>query len=351
MSGRDLRDWGLALALGAVGGACFAWAGMPLAWMIGAMAATTAGALSGLPVRVPPRLRAVMIAVLGLMLGSAFTPEVLGAAGAWWPSLAGLLAYVAAVTAAVALYFRRLGHGPVTAYFAAAPGGLNEMVLTGAALGGDDRVISLVHSLRILIIVFTVPVWFRVFGGYDAPPMGAMVGDLDDLGLRDALWLAATALVGALLGKALRLPAPALTGPMLLSAAAHLAGWTESQPPAELVGLAQVVTGAAIGCRFAGFAARRILPLALASLGSTGIMLALSVAATLVLAQLTGLPAAALLLAFVPGGLAEMCLISLALGVDVAFVSSHHVARILLVVVLAPAAFRLLGRVSGTRRS
>ena len=51
-----------------------------------------------------------------------------------------------------------------------------------------------------------------------------------------------------------------------------------------------------------------------------------------------GLPIAALVLAFAPGGLAEMSLIALALGVDPAFVSSHHVVRIFLVVVLAPLA-------------
>jgi len=47
-------------------------------------------------------------------------------------------------------------------------------------------------------------------------------------------------------------------------------------------------------------------------------------------------------LAYAPGGLAEMSLIALALHADVAFVSSHHVVRILLIVTLAPLTFRLL---------
>lgn len=344
---RDLRDWSLALAVGAGGGGLFALLTLPLPWMMGAMAACTAAALGGLPVRVPARLRTVMIAVLGLMLGSAFTPDILDHVHRWTVSLAALAGYVVAVTAVVMLYFRRLGHGTVTSYFAAAPGGLNEMVLTGAALGGDDRVISLVHSLRILIIVFTVPVWFRLFGGYQAQPMAAALGGVGSLTPLDALWLAATAAVGTLLGKALRLPAAALTGPMLLSAAAHLAGLTTSQPPGELVAVAQVVTGAAIGCRFAGLPLGRVLPIAATSAGATAIMLLASLAFTSGLAEATGLSAVALLLAFVPGGLAEMCLISLALGVDVAFVSTHHVVRILLVVVLAPTAYRLLRRGDG----
>lgn len=344
MSPRDLRDWGLTLGLGAVGGALFAWATLPLPWMLGAMTATTAASLAGLPVQVPMALRAVMIAVLGLMLGSAFTPDILDHVGRWTVSLGALAVYIVIVTALVTQYFRRLGHGMATSYFSAAPGGLNEMVLTGAAMGGDERVISLTHSLRILMIVFTVPVWFRLFGGYQPPAMASMVGGLADLGLVDAGWLAATALLGTWMGRLIRLPAPALTGSMVLSGASHLAGLTTSAPPAELVALAQVITGAAIGCRFAGLPVRRLGPIALTAMGSTAIMLGTGTAATAILATLSGLPATALLLAFVPGGLAEMCLISLALGVDVAFVSTHHVVRILLVVILAPTLFRLARR-------
>ena len=47
-------------------------------------------------------------------------------------------------------------------------------------------------------------------------------------------------------------------------------------------------------------------------------------------------------LALAPGGLAEMSLIALALGVDTAFVTIMHILRVVLVVILAPYAFRIL---------
>ena len=47
------------------------------------------------------------------------------------------------------------------------------------------------------------------------------------------------------------------------------------------------------------------------------------------------------MLAFSTGGLAGMALIGLALGVDVAFIATHQVIRIFLVILLAPAAIRL----------
>jgi uncharacterized membrane protein AbrB (regulator of aidB expression) len=72
--------------------------------------------------------------------------------------------------------------------------------------------------------------------------------------------------------------------------------------------------------------------------------LALTVAFAGGLSLITPLPPRELILAYAPGGVVEMSLVSLALGVDVAFVSTHHIARILLIVLLAPLAVRLSGR-------
>ncbi|MBV5324793.1 MAG: AbrB family transcriptional regulator [Rhodospirillaceae bacterium] len=123
-----------------------------------------------------------------------------------------------------------------------------------------------------------------------------------------------------------------------------MTGLTVSKPPAELVILAQVVTGAAIGSRFRGLRWGEVALMARPALGATAIMLVVSAGAAALLALVSDLPFPALLLAFVPGGIAEMCLVALALGQDVAFVSTHHVVRVVLVIMLAPLAFRLLAR-------
>ena len=56
------------------------------------------------------------------------------------------------------------------------------------------------------------------------------------------------------------------------------------------------------------------------------------------------MPFSVLLLAFSPGGVVEMSLISLAMGVDIAFVSTHHFLRIFLIILLAPMVFALVRR-------
>jgi membrane AbrB-like protein len=232
----------------------------------------------------------------------------------------------------------------VTAFFAAAPGGINEMVITGGALGGDERTIALSHSLRILLIVFTVPFGYRLIAHVHSVPMAESMGRLADLGGMDALAMLGSALAGAAIARLVRLPAWMLTGPMIASAGLHLAGLTAFRPPAELVVLAQVVTGAAIGCRFRGLSWSEMAAMARPALGATAIMLALSAGAAALLAGWSDLSFGVLLLAFVPGGIAEMCLVALALGQDVAFVSTHHVVRVVLVIMLAPPIFRMIER-------
>jgi uncharacterized membrane protein AbrB (regulator of aidB expression) len=49
----------------------------------------------------------------------------------------------------------------------------------------------------------------------------------------------------------------------------------------------------------------------------------------------TGHSTAQLLLAYAPGGLNEMSLVSLAIQEDVAFVATHHLVRIIVLLVLA----------------
>ena len=340
-----LRPVALALALATAGGWAADGLGLPLAWMIGAMAATMTAAVLGAPITLPLGLRTVRVATLGVMLGSSFSPAILERLGDWTLSLSALVAYTATAGAAGMIYFRRLaGYDHTTAFFSAMPGGLSEMVLVGGELGGDSRIISLVHGSRILIVVLCLPVAFQLLLGHEPgerPPAGPALAGMSP---GDVAVLAACGLAGFFGAKALKLPAAAVVGPMALSAAVHLAGWSEAKPPAVLVAVAQLVIGTAIGCRFAGVAPRLILRTIVTAGGGTAVLLAVTIGFALALHGITGLPIPALVLGFAPGGLAEMSLISLALSLDAAFVATHHLVRIFLIVVLAPALFRAFKR-------
>jgi membrane AbrB-like protein len=137
-----------------------------------------------------------------------------------------------------------------------------------------------------------------------------------------------------------RQPAPQQTRPNIQSATIQHTRQTTAPPPPQVVAGAQVILGASVGARFAGLTFRdlsRIL-----RLGGTATFLLLSISAgfALVLQAITGIPFGSLILAFSPGGLTEMSLVALALQIDTAFVATHHIARITIVVIAIPLLFK-----------
>ena len=333
----------MTLALGVPGGALFWLLNLPLPWMLGAMAATTLAAISGVRVALMPSLRLVFVAILGVMLGSAFTPEVVQGLATWIGSFAWLSLYVVVATAGVWLFYRKVArYDTATAYFAAAPGGLNEMILAGGALGGDERRISMSHAARILVAIFVISFGYRWFGDY--APVAANATYADHIAWSEWAVLIACGVVGYVVARLLRIPAYALVGPMVLSAIVHAAGITQSRPPVWLVAAAQVVVGSMVGTRFDGVSPRMVGKAVVLAIVATAVLLVLAAVFGQAVESTLGIPFSAALLAFAPGGLAEMSLIALSLDVDAAYVSSHHIVRIFMIVLAAPFVFRLLSR-------
>ncbi len=337
------RSIAFGLAIGLVGGSCFAYADLPLPWMLGAMAATMAASLSGADITLPQSVRKPMIAVVGVALGSAFTPDRLAGISDWLPSLAVLPIYVAVVGCLILFYLRSLSHFDAkTAFFAATPGGLSEMIILSDQLGGDMRNVALFHTARLVLIVFSIPLIASFVVTLD-PALTIDAGG-GDFVPGDLLILTGLLVAGWLLAIPLRLPSPSFMGPLFLSSAVHLAGLTEATPPFVMVAAAQLVIGTSVGCRFSGVPLSLILKTLTVGAGGALLMLVVTLIFVVGLYLVTGNPLALLLLALIPGGFPEMSLIALGMGFDPAFVVTHHGLRVLLVVAFALPVFKWLER-------
>ncbi len=220
------------------------------------------------------------------------------------------------------------------------------MIAIGEERGGDARIIALVHSARILLIVMTIPFAIQWLEGVSLNRAAGSVS-IFDVPMAQELWLVGCGLSGALLGHRLRLPAGTLVGPMLVSAAVHLLGFSDFKPAFEIVNAAQLVLGVVIGCRFAGMAARTVLGVLALSVGSTVILIFWTVACAAAVSMVSSFKLTTLILAYCPGGLAETSLIALAIHAEVAFVASMHIVRIVLVMVSAASIHGLLLRIRG----
>ncbi|SLN50208.1 AbrB family transcriptional regulator [Roseisalinus antarcticus] len=340
------HDWPryvLAIVIGAVGGAAFWALAMPLPWMLGAMLCTLVAVLFGAPLKGPAAVRPVVIVVIGVMLGSSFTPEVFADVGSWLWSLAFLLVYIAIAGAIVVPFYLRVGRmDATTAFFAAMPGGINDMMVIGEAMGGDGKRIVLAHAARVVITIGVIAVFFRVGLGLDVS--GVVLGGGTTLRLTDIGLLFGCGVFGSVVGRLLRFPAPTLLGPMLLSASVHLLGWTAGAPPAWLVVVAQLLLGTIMGCRFLGTPPAVVARALVLSAGATLMALTLTLGFALALHGLFRQTVAQVLLAYAPGGLTEMSLVGLAMGGDVAYITVHHILRITVVIAAAPAILAVIAR-------
>ncbi len=347
--GAALRRLLMALLFGVAGGAVFAWLDLPLPWMLGAMTSTMAASLAGARITVPQTVRQPMIAVVGVMLGGAFTPERLQGMLAWLPSMAILPIYVLSIGVFILFYLRKIsGFDHKTAFFAATPGGLSEMVILADQIGGDMRSVALFHAARLVLIVFSIPLLASLVVSVETTSVPQSTGQ----GIQpfDLLVLVGLGVVGWTLANRLGLPAPAFMGPLFASTVAHLIGVTDHSPPYALVAGAQLVIGSSVGARFSGVPIRLILRTLAIGTGGTLLMFGVTLIFALVLHQVTGNPLVLLLLALIPGGFPEMSLIALGMGMDPAFVVTHHGLRVFLVVTLTLPIFSWLSRSGWFRR-
>ena len=341
----NLPGFLLALFIGCLGGYVFSRLSIPLAWMLGSMSACTLAAILRLPIAPLEKVRPFMTAVIGVLLGSSFSTGIFSQLGEMLVSIGLMLVYIVISTLIGTAYFLRVARfDRVTAFFAAMPGGLVEMMTIGSERGGDGNLIALVHSARILFVVASLPYLTVLLSGGEMVALAPRAGQsfLEAVEPTAVAWIVACGIAGSFVGRWLRLPARYLLGPMLLSAVVHVSGVSNFHIPYQLVVVAQIILGTLIGCRFFGTPPKKILAVLLSSAGLVAVLLAILVAVVKAGDWLAIGDVEKLLLAYAPGGMTEMSLVALSVHVDVAFVSVHHIARIAFVVMLASTLSRWL---------
>ncbi len=144
--------------------------------------------------------------------------------------------------------------------------------------------------------------------------------------------------VGAAIGFVIHyfdLPNAWFLGPLAVGACFATSGLVEGRAPDVLLVAAQVFMGTSLGTQFRKEFLTRLLPLmlrgALVILFTTGTNAAIGVG----LAYLLGYPVATMVLAMVPGGMAEMVLTAKLLNLDAMVVMGFQLLRIVMVLFLA----------------
>ena len=321
------------LAYASAGAALFTFLGVPLPLLLGPMAGLLTAALASLPMEGMGGFGMYMRTFLGVAVGSTVTPELLAGLPAIAVSLAFVIPFTALVGALGFLLFRRIGFDRTTSFYSAMPGGLQDMLIFGEEAGGNVRAMSLVHATRVLVIFVFVPFAATLVWGLDLDrPPGLSVLRLPPI---EILLMCIAGLVGWQAAARIGIPGSSLIGPIILTAALSLTGLVNSRPPVEMMWAAQFFIGIGVGVRYAGITAFETRNYVLAGAAYSFLIGCLSIVMIAAITQILGVDPIAVFLAFLPGGQAEMAMIAIVAGTDVAYVIAHHIARIFLVMLFA----------------
>lgn len=288
-------------------------------------------------VRTPPLFNQMLQVLVGVLVGLKISRDsVVSGTRTLFPAavLAAvfIVSGVAAAGAAVAL----TGMSPVTALFAAAPGGLTEMATIGAGLGADGPAVAAVHLSRLLLVVFAANLFLVRSRSHD-PADGNGGPESRDGGAVLKLGLVICAgLVGGTIGLTLTpLPAGGVLGALAGSGLARVSV-RGAIPERGFDLLVQISAGGIIGLGFSAEFFETLFQLAGAALIVNATqMLAWAGAAYLLIRAFRFDPETATFAA-APGGMGTLLSITGETNADLVKVAFTHLFRLSTTIVFVP---------------
>jgi len=307
--------------------------------------------LLGFPEVSPPPLAGQALQVMvGVIVGLRITRDSMRS-GARTLLPAAVLAGVflasgfAAAVAAVSL----TGMTPVTALFAAAPGGLTEMASVGASLGADGPAVAAVHLVRLLLVILVANLLLAGMRGEhtqgaaendaedEAPDGSSLPGGPARLGA-----MVTAGLVGGVIGfAATPLPAAGVIGALIGAGVLRLSV-PGPVPERGFFLLVQVVSGGIIGLGLSARFFETLVQLAGATAVVNTVQMLVWLAAGYLLVRVFGFDPRTASFASAPGGMGTLLSITGETDADLVKVAFIHLLRLsatILVVPLLVAAF------------
>ena len=341
-----LRSWVLVVLVTVVATAALAAASLPSPVLFGSLIGGVVCALTlGGDLHIPRLGFNVGQALIGATIGALVNLRTLERLLVDWPSILG----VTLGTLLISLLAGRLlalhrDASPTTGTFALVAGGASGVVAMAHELGADDRVVTVVQYLRVLLVLVAMPLVTTVVfhptttGG--SGPAGPAVRWPADLA-----FTVVTVAAGLLVARATQAPASSLLGPLLIAVALSASGVLGAVTvPVAFQNLGYALIGVQVGLRFTRESLRSIASLLPAAVGLIVAVIAACAGMGLVLSAVTGVDRLTAYLATTPGGLYAVLATAADSGCDVTYVLAVQVIRVFVMLLAIPLLARMLAR-------
>lgn len=336
--------WVLLIAASGLLGFGLEAAKFPAALLLGPMIVAIVFGVRGAPLRMPKPAFLAAQAMIGCMVAHAITAEITKTLLEDGPLILLVVGVTVAAAALVGLALTRLRVLPGTAAaWGSSPGGAAAMVAMAEEYGSDPRLVAFMQYVRVAAVVVSASVVARLL-------TDGVVGDPPAVPKPEAMvWLPvlatlAVAVLGTGIAFALRLPAAALIGPMLLGATLHATGLASITLPLPLLELAYATIGWYVGLRFTRETLRATVHALPGVLAATFAVILLCAGWALGLTHLLAVDFLTAFLATSPGGLDSVAIIAVGSKVDVSFVLAVQTLRLFVVLLTGPLLAKWIAR-------
>jgi hypothetical protein len=331
---RAVALWGALVAASALLAFGLYRAQFPAALLVGPMLAAIAFGVGGAGIGVPRTAFMAAQALIGCLVAHAVTGSIVATLRADGLIIVAVVLVTVLAGGVVGWALTRLRVLPgTTAAWGSSPGGAAAMVAMSEQFGADPRLVAFMQYVRVVAVVLTASLVTRLLVSAPAAPSPS---GAESVGALSTLATLAVAALGAAAALALRLPAGALIGPMILGAVLHATGLATMALPAPLLDLAYAGIGWYVGLRFT----RETLGVTLRAL--PGILVATFAVILLcggwawALTHILAIDFLTAFLATSPGGLDSVAIIAVGTHADVSFVLAVQTLRLFVVLVTGP---------------
>jgi uncharacterized protein len=153
------------LAIGTIGGLLFLLAGLPGGLISGAMMAVGIATMMGRPLAMPPILTQAVLVLLGISLGSLMSRQLLQHVSAYPFTIALLALATFFTTFGSSFYLQRIhGWDRTSAFLAASPGALSQIIILAIEKGADVSAIAVVQTMRVILLTAALPLLLALTG-------------------------------------------------------------------------------------------------------------------------------------------------------------------------------------------
>jgi membrane AbrB-like protein len=347
----DLKCLACTLACAAGTGMLFKLLGAPAPYLLGSMFGVWIASGLVKPLKryfnIPRWFYITVVLGLGVLVGAMFSPETIDHMLKWVITVSGMLIATIIATFVGYAYLKwQRGYDPALALFCAIPGGQAEVIILSREFVEKDYVVALCHLVRVVFVFCSVPLVLALVVGEGAVGNSnarlAELPGVSELSFAVIGQFIGLALAGYAIARFVHAPVPFLIGPLLLSMGFHLTGMIDIPRINEFVFLAQVTIGGTVGARLGQVRVKVLAGYLRDAIVSVFLVTSVFVCAAYIMASITGMVYLDIMLAFVPGGIYEVTLLSLIFGFDVAFVAIHHGTRMLFILFSLPIVLKFL---------